>query len=90
LIILVIWALLTLALYKALQGHRVPPGRKEIPALKALRVRKALKGFRVHKESRVQQALKALKVRKALLGLDSLPGLIFNWLKANQPLPDLP
>ena len=39
------------------------------------------------------QALKALKVRKvrkALLGLDSLPGLIFNWLKANQPLPGLP
>ena len=60
-IALVIWARLPLALYKALQGHRahrVPPGRKEIPALKALRVRKALKGFRVRKVHRVQQALK--------------------------------
>ena len=66
------------------------PGRKEIPALKALKVRKALKGFLVHKERRVQQALKARKVCKVLLGLDWFPALIFNWLKANQPLPDLP
>ena len=86
-IILVIWALLTLALYKALQGHKAHKALRGHKELLAHKDHKVLKALRVRKESPGQQVLKALKVLPELV---SLLELIFNWLAAHQRLTDLP